>query len=812
MNRLLLILLSAVTQVSTEPIESMTPFLPSLLTLNNGTRITSNIQWPERRTEIQEHLETYIVGTLPQQRPQLFSVRLINSTQFSTANQFFFKLTFNTSSNNSFSYFIELLAPINSKNCPLFLTQWNHRSWAVTGLSRGYCCIIYPGSDVRDVAPTLQQAYPKSSMMLIIARAYVASLTLDIFFQNNTNDLLPKINTSQICITGHSRNGKQSLLAAAIDERFTSVVGSSPGAPIASPYHLSSHNYYGEGVDAGQAGHWWLKSIEKYAAHPEQLPVDGNGVLAMIAPRRAAIANGWTDHEGDINFADECCLRSAMNVYELYNATDNLRIIHRPGDHHGFDDVSTYFDFFDYGFDRLYSSFPLSWSGQTNMNLKTNPFPLNYLTPAGFDWKIWYDTFGKKTPPPPPPPSPPSSLLSSSLLLSSSSSLSSSVSLKRNQNNLKKRISWLLQLDTKPTVFSKGATYGEDSKTGTFRYPSVMMGLDYENWNEKYQITRQPLSFGNYVTGNLYWSSAIQLKNNQPCPVVVWLHPYSYSTGYYSSYIKGGHVVVDLVQKGYCVLAYHQIGMALRLNQGGTNFYARSGFQESLFGRMITDVQAALDVLQCMTIEGRANFTQCGTGSDYNGPYLPFPVEDSPVLDAKHMAVAGYSLGGNVALHAAAMDKRVTHVACFGGFTPYRTDYNNKTTGGLQRLYDFHALLPRLGLFVEKGIMKDSTTTDSTATTTTFGTYTSIPYDYDEMLATLIAPRPILIHTPKNDRDATFQDVNNCLNKAKQIGWKGNDSQYFNHTTTDTYTNMGVDEVQLLLDWLDNVPSRKGIN
>ena len=87
--------------------------------------------------------------------------------------------------------------------------------------------------------------------------------------------------------------------------------------------------------------------------------------MASIAPRRAAIANGWTDHEGDISFADECNVRAAMEVYKLYNAEENLRIIHRPGDHHGFDDINTYIDYFDYGFGRLSKFSPqLGWPNQ----------------------------------------------------------------------------------------------------------------------------------------------------------------------------------------------------------------------------------------------------------------------------------------------------------------------------------------------------------------------------------------------------------------------------------------------------------------
>ena len=206
------------------------------------------------------------------------------------------------------------------------------------------------------------------------------------------------------------------------------------------------------------------------------------------------------------------------------------------------------------------------------------------------------------------------------------------------------------------------------------------------------------------------------------------------------------------------------------------------------------DVVSALDVLECMTASGRAN-TTCYDGSDYVGPYLPFPVDDAPVLDADFMSVAGYSLGGNVALHVAALDGRVTNVASFSGFTPYKTDFNNRTTGGLKRLYSFHALLPRLGMFVEP---------KEKSRPRFHGGYDAIPYDYDELLLE-IAPRPILLHTPIDDRDATYDDVKNCLDRARSVGWKGADQKKFNHTTTHTYTNMGVNETSLLLGWLDSI-------
>ena len=158
----------------------------------------------------------------------------------------------------------------------------------------------------------------------------------------------------------------------------------------------------------------------------------------------------------------------------------------------------------------------------------------------------------------------------------------------------------------------------------------------------------------------------------------------------------------------------------------------------------------------------------------------PFTLDQIP--NVGRITVAGYSLGGNVALHAASLDDRIDSVASFAGFTPYRTDTNDRSTYGIRRLYDLHALVPRLGLFRDDP--------------------SKIPYDYDEVLSN-IAPRPTLIHAPTQDRDANFTDVQSCVNKA-QSSW-GKFSGRLNFSSSGDgsgMTQMSVNESKLLCDWL----------
>ena len=155
---------------------------------------------------------------------------------------------------------------------PIFLTQWVHRAWAIVGLERGYIGVVYPGSDAQDIAPAFQQAYCQVQGLcgggawgLIAARAWVASRTLDYVLAQ-----VPEGDASQVCISGHSRNGKQSLVAAALDSRIAAVVGSSPGSPIASPFRFSSAQFYGEDAFITRAN-WWCDLPRQYVGRENEM-------------------------------------------------------------------------------------------------------------------------------------------------------------------------------------------------------------------------------------------------------------------------------------------------------------------------------------------------------------------------------------------------------------------------------------------------------------------------------------------------------------------------------------------------------------
>ena len=66
-----------------------------------------------------------------------------------------------------------------------------------------------------------------------------------------------------------------------------------------------------------------------------------------------------------------------------------------------------------------------------------------------------------------------------------------------------------------------------------------------------------PLSFGDYLSGTAFFPKRAPVLPSHPLPAVVWLHPFSYNTGYSPSYGQA-YPHYDLASAGAVVLAYDQ--------------------------------------------------------------------------------------------------------------------------------------------------------------------------------------------------------------------------------------------------------------
>ena len=106
-----------------------------------------------------------------------------------------------------------------------------------------------------------------------------------------------------------------------------------------------------------------------------------------------------------------------------------------------------------------------------------------------------------------------------------------------------------------------------------------------------------------------------------------------------------------------------------------------------------------------------------------------------------------------------------------------RSDDNNRPTGGLQRLYDWHALLPRLGL--------------------------GVPYDVDELLLA-VAPRPTLLVTPMRDQGANYSEVAATIAQVRGRWPTGALTEIAPSDGPASTSEFGRVQIDALIKWLES--------
>lgn len=397
--------------------------MPDPMRMNDGTRVTAIRQWQKRRSEMRRILEYYAVGQMPPP-PGNVKGREIKSETVLEGSVKYRLVHLSFGPGRTLGLDIGIFTPVKGGPFPAIILQSGTPPGATSlprlppgpnqgkgenvlllvgpapdtaapratpparasmtpptaesmakqradVFSRGYALVVFSPNDCAEDT-TLRNldgswafrntrfypAYPGYDWGILAGWAWGASRVAD-FLETD-----PSIDKTKLIITGASRYGKASMVAAAFDDRLMGAPVVTGGGGVGAYRFAGPRKSETLDIMVKKYPNWFSPNLHEFWGNRERLPFDEHWFLALAAPRPFIALEGETDTIS-LPEAVQQSIVGAQPAYELYGSKSRIGVNYAKHGHaFTADDWSAMMDFFDLHLrgkkiDRSFDHFPI---------------------------------------------------------------------------------------------------------------------------------------------------------------------------------------------------------------------------------------------------------------------------------------------------------------------------------------------------------------------------------------------------------------------------------------------------------------------
>jgi hypothetical protein len=259
---------------------------PNPFVMIDGTPVTTKEQWAQRYEEIKVILQHYLYGYLPPNPDSITAATTYSGTGEAGGGAIPITITI-THQGRPVTREVSITLPTNGGG---FTKPWPLSLGGITGVDgvRGYAIAAYPSWDA-DINTLYQyRSNDPNAPSSLINTAWSSGRLIDALEQLTAagQPLAGIIDPSKITITGHSRGGKDAIVAAAFEPRIGVAAPSSSGALGIAPERfyktmcLPVNGIEGHTVLQGK-GYWYMdraRGSSTNVTNPQLLQYLVNGI------------------------------------------------------------------------------------------------------------------------------------------------------------------------------------------------------------------------------------------------------------------------------------------------------------------------------------------------------------------------------------------------------------------------------------------------------------------------------------------------------------------------------------------------------